>query len=77
MNLLVIEDEKDLNAIITKALRANGYIVDSCFDGEDACAYLLLGNYDGALLDIMLPNWTALRCLRKSGARASRPPSCF
>jgi DNA-binding response OmpR family regulator len=36
MRLLVVEDEKDLNEIITKQLRNNGYVVDSCFDGRQA-----------------------------------------
>lgn len=52
MRLLVVEDEKDLNEIITKQLRFNGYVVDSCFDGRQAYEYLSVGGYDGAVLDI-------------------------
>ena len=33
MRLLVVEDETDLNSIIVKNLEAEGYIVDSCYDG--------------------------------------------
>lgn len=55
MKLLVVEDERDLNEIITKALTINGYVVDACFDGQEAYAYLSLNEYDGAILDIMLP----------------------
>lgn len=39
MRLLVVEDEKDLNSIIVKNLEAEGYIVDSCYDGEDAVLF--------------------------------------
>lgn len=40
MKILVVEDEPDLNHIIVKHLKAEGYIVDSCFNGNDA-VYLL------------------------------------
>lgn len=40
MKILVVEDEPDLNHIIAKHLQAEGYIVDSCFNGNDA-VYLL------------------------------------
>ena len=36
MRILVAEDEKDMNRLISKALEKEGYGVDSCFDGE-AC----------------------------------------
>ena len=40
MRLLVAEDEKDMNRLITRALEKEGYGVDSCFDGEEAMDYL-------------------------------------
>ena len=55
MRLLVAEDQKDLNDIITKTLTRNHYTVDSCFDGEEALAYLEAADYDAAILDIMMP----------------------
>ena len=36
MRILLAEDEKSLNRIITKQLKAAGYSVDSCFDGGEA-----------------------------------------
>ena len=47
MRLLVVEDQKDLNKIITKHLTAEGYSVDSCFDGEEALDYIDMADYDG------------------------------
>ncbi len=35
MRILLAEDEKDLNMIITKKLKKDGYSVDSCFDDDD------------------------------------------
>ena len=55
MRILVVEDEKDLNRIITKKLEKEHYSVDSCFTGDDALDYIRGADYDLVLLDIMLP----------------------
>ena len=55
MRILVVEDEKDLNNIITKHLKKNNFSVDSVFNGEEALEYLDYGTYDLIVLDIMLP----------------------
>ena len=39
MKILVVEDEKDLNNIITKNLKKNNFSVDSVYDGEEALKY--------------------------------------
>ena len=55
MKILVVEDEKDLNNIITKHLKKNNFSVDSVFDGEEALEYLNYGDYDVIILDVMMP----------------------
>ena len=55
MRLLVVEDEKDMNRIIVKKLETDGYSVDYCYDGESAVDYLMTEEYDGVILDIMIP----------------------
>ncbi len=55
MRILVVEDEKDLNRIITKTLAKSGYTVDSCFDGNEVEHYLAGAEYDAILMDVMLP----------------------
>ncbi len=55
MRILVVEDEQSLNRIITKRLEKEGYSVDSCYDGEDALAFLDMGEFDAVILDIMIP----------------------
>ena len=55
MKILVVEDEKDLNRVITKHLKKNNYSVDSCFDGEEALDYISYGEYDLIITDIMMP----------------------
>ncbi len=70
MRVLIAEDEKDLNRIITKKLISQGYSVDSCHDGEEAIDSLAVADYDAIVLDIMLPGadgFTVLRYLRSIG----------
>lgn len=70
MRILIAEDEKDLNRIITRKLTSDGYSVDSCFDGGDAIDILSYTDYDAIILDIMMPGadgFTVLRRLRESG----------
>ena len=53
MRLLIAEDDVDLNNVMGKKLQAEGFIVDSCFNGMDALAYLTGADYDAAILDIL------------------------
>ena len=72
MRILVVEDNRDMNRLIVKVLTKAGYSVDSCFDGLEAQEYLRSVEYDGMLLDVMLPGkdgFTLLRELRACGSR--------
>lgn len=55
MRLLLVEDEKELARALVTVLTYNHYSVDEVYDGEQAVVYLENGNYDGVILDIMLP----------------------
>ena len=65
MRILVVEDEKDLNNIITKHLKKNNFSVDSVFNGEEALEYLDYGAYDLIILDIMLPKVNGYEVIKK------------
>lgn len=65
MRILVVEDEKDLNEMLSKRLKQAGYSVDSCMDGQDALDYIAVGEYDVIVLDIMLPNISGLTILKE------------
>lgn len=70
MRLLIAEDEKQLNKILTQQLKDSGYTVDSCFDGENALDHLAAADYDGVILDIMMPKadgLTVLKTIRQKG----------
>ena len=77
MKILVVEDEKDLNHIIRKELEAEGYLVDVCFDGESAYDYLLMEEYDGVVLDVMLPKMNGFEILKKARSRGVQTPVLF
>lgn len=65
MRLLLAEDEKDLSRALTTILERSNYSVDAVYDGEEALAYLNSNNYDGAILDIMMPKMDGLSVLKQ------------
>ena len=70
MRLLIAEDERDLNRILTKRLSEEGYSIDACFNGEDALYYLKSIEYDAAILDVMMPKmdgFAVLKAIRDKG----------
>lgn len=71
MRLLLVEDEPDLLAGLVRALRKQGYAVDTAMDGEDGLDKALFTDYDAIVLDVMLPRidgWELLARLRKTKA---------
>lgn len=77
MRLLVCEDEKDLNKIISMKLSSDGYAVDSCYDGEEALDYLEFTEYDGVILDIMMPKIDGIEVLRRMRSSGNLTPVLF
>lgn len=70
MRILLAEDEPELNKALVAVFTKNNYSVDSVFDGEEAVTYLTEGDYDCAVLDVMMPKMdgiTALKTVRKAG----------
>ncbi|WP_072449334.1 response regulator transcription factor [Blautia sp. Marseille-P3201T] len=70
MRLLLAEDEKALSKALTAILERNNYAVDAVYDGQAALEYLEADNYDGVILDIMMPKVdgiTVLKEIRKKG----------
>ena len=68
MRILIVEDEPDLLASLARALREEGYAVDTAADGEDGFYKAESCDYDAIVLDVMLPKldgWEILRRLRK------------
>lgn len=74
MRLLLAEDEKELSRALTAILVRNNYSVDAVYDGEEALAYLNSNNYDGAILDIMMPKMDGLSVLRQIRSQGNPVP---
>lgn len=77
MRLLVVEDEKDLNRIIVKNLKAEGYIVDYCYDGLDAVHYITSAEYDAVLLDVLMPGMNGFEVLKQVRKQRITTPVIF
>ena len=70
MRILLAEDEKELSRALVAIFTKNNYSVDAVYDGEAAITYLTEGNYDCAVLDVMMPKAdgiTVLKTIRKAG----------
>ena len=74
MRLLLAEDELALSRAITAILKKNNYEVDAVYDGEEALDWLATNNYDGAILDIMMPRLDGISVLRRVRAGGNNLP---
>ena len=74
MKLLLAEDEVDMSEALVDILTYHKYTVDAVFDGEEALDYATIGEYDGIILDIMMPKMSGLEVLQKLRNRGDRTP---
>lgn len=74
MKLLLAEDERSLSRALKTILEKNRYCVDAVFNGQDALDYLLQGDYDCAILDIMMPQLDGITVLQKLRAKKCDVP---
>lgn len=74
MRILVVEDQKDLNEIIVRKLTNEHYSVDTCFDGDDALDFIRCAEYDGIIMDIMLPGTTGIGVLKEMRSAGKKAP---
>ena len=77
MRILYAEDEKDLNHIVTKALQEERFLVDSCFDGEEAIDCLQTAEYDAVILDVMMPKKDGYDVLKAIRSKKESVPVLF
>ena len=65
MKLLFAEDDRDISRAVSTVLKSQKYTVDTVFTGTDAYTYASAGQYDGIILDIMMPGMDGLEVLRR------------
>lgn len=74
MRILLVEDQEKLNQSLKFQLQKEGFLVDSCMDGDDACYYIEQQIYDLILLDRMLPGMDGLTILKEMRKRNDTTP---
>ena len=74
MRILVVENERDLNRVISKRLESEGYSVDRCFDGEEALDFIDVGEFDAIIMDIMMPRINGIEVLKQMRSRNNTTP---
>lgn len=71
MNILIVDDERQLTEALAAILKQQKYSVDCVFNGEDGLDHALSGIYDLIILDVMMPKmdgFTVLKILRQKKA---------
>lgn len=64
MNILLLEDDKDIQSWIEKGLTASGHVIDCFESGRDALIAATTREYDLLILDRMVPELNGLSVLR-------------
>ncbi len=74
MNLLLVEDERKLAALLKQLLEEERYSVDLAGDGEQGEQLAETARYDAIILDVMLPRKNGLEICRSLRQRQVRTP---
>ncbi len=74
MRLLLAEDERELANALATILKHSKYSVDVVYDGAEALDYLEADNYDGVILDIMMPKVDGLQVLQEIRKKGNKVP---
>ena len=77
MRLLVAEDDQKLLKTLTHLFQMNHYIVDGVDNGRDALDFALSGEYDGLVLDIMMPEMDGISVLKAVREKGITTPALF
>ncbi len=77
MRILVAEDERDLNRLISASLEEAGYSVDRCYDGGEAMDFIRAADYDAVVLDIMMPVMSGHEVVTRMRAEGRAAPVLF
>lgn len=74
MRLLIAEDDNDIRKALIALLQKNNYTVDGTDNGLDAYMFASQGQYDGIILDIMMPGLDGLEVLSKLRSEKNAVP---
>ena len=65
MNILIVDDERELAGVLSDLLKQNNYSVTTVFDGEEGLDYALTGIFDLIMLDVMMPKLDGFSVLKE------------
>ena len=74
MKLLFAEDDRDLSAAVKTLLERSGFLVDAVYDGAEAVDYAMAEEYDGIILDWMMPEKDGVEALQEMRRKGIRTP---
>lgn len=74
MKLLLVEDEVDLSNTIKRVLEINKYDVDQAFDGQEALDFIEYSEYDGIIMDVMMPKLDGYSAVKQLRAKGNHTP---
>ncbi len=74
MHLLIVEDERQIAAFLERGLKEEGYAVDVVYNGSDALDWAVAVEYDGIVLDVMLPGRDGFSVCRELRAQGNQTP---
>ena len=74
MKLLYAEDEISMSEAVVDILTYHHYTVDPVYDGQEALAYARIEQYDGIILDVMMPKINGLDVLRQLRSEGGKTP---
>lgn len=77
MKLLYAEDELAMSEAVVDILTFHKYNVDAVYDGAEALAYAKAEEYDGIILDIMMPKLSGLEVLKHCAPTVAKLRFCF
>ena len=72
MKLLIVEDHKELSALLSAHLERIGFAVDRVFTGRNALHAIAMGDYDALLLDLGLPDMDGMEVLARCQNKGKR-----
>ncbi len=77
MKILITEDDARTAEYVADALTRAGFTCQRAADGEEGLAVLLHGDWDAAVMDVMLPKMDGIEIVRRARAAGKRVPVIF
>ena len=74
MRLLIAEDQQDLAEALSSFFEKNHFSVDAVYNGFDAYAYAVTGEYDAVILDVMMPKLDGIQVLQRLRSEGLKTP---